>query len=463
MKAMEWFMSNILSLIVNQIVKIVDYTGLQPEHLANRHYEYIKQAKTLRFKSESSLYTEAKMILHFFAFLDLRKINDLSKFSYAYVQEFYAYLATVTSMTGKPLSKSSQRLSYTFFKNFSKWLHEEYPEEAPELSIFQKSPYRRNNDYLKTPFYSDHVLDQIKKSVLNEKDIQTKAYVMILLYYGLRSGDIVSLTRNCLTLSDKDGKYDLHYIDHKQNEKVIIPAIASPVSRVIAELIKNTHSTYKMNKTNQIFLQKDSKGFIKTLGTYQKVRLDRFTKEHNITDDAGNLAKLSSHMFRRTLATNLQSSGVSLETAQMLLNHKHKRTTAKHYIKTKSEDYIEQISKTLDHMQILASVSHVLPSNGTIKPEVALRLSDGYCSNVAMVSDESYMCEHFVKRGNCYGCSKMVTTPEFLPYFYKLVTDKEEELNTKNIYGSHVIRQIKFEMNLLKTLIGKLEELKGLL
>ena len=167
-------------------------------------------------------------------------------------------------------------------------------------------------------------------------------------------------------------------------------------------------------------------------------------------------------MFRRTLATNLHSHGSSLEATQLLLNHKHKRTTLKHYIKTKDEDYIEQISNTLNHMQIIAkdNVKHIVATPESMN-EIMLRLPDGYCTDKLMLTDKSYMCEIFKKRGNCYGCTKMVTTPEFLPYFRNLLKDKSKEIETKSLYDSQIIKHIEFEKDLIETLINKLEKLES--
>lgn len=457
MQVMELQMSKI-SLMTNTIMKIADYSTLKPANIANRHLEYIKQGKELKSKTESSLYTEAKMIHYLFNFLIIKNISDLSLFSYATLQEFYAFLKTTTSKTGAPLSQSSQRLAYTFFKNFSKWLYGYYPDEAPPFSIFMKSHFKRNNENVKTAYFSDNVLNQIKKALLDEEDVYTKAYIIISLYYGLRSSDIIVLQDNCLSVSDKDGKYDLHYVDHKQNESVTIPAIASPVVRAISALIRHTSTYRKQSKINSIFLYVKSYGSIGMLDSYQKPRLDKFVKEHNITDDSGRLIKMTSHMFRRTLATNLQSSGAPIETTQSILNHKHKRTTAKYYIKTKDEDYINQITSTLEHMQIIANTQDITIIQEDFDFQSALRLPDGYCSNKAMAMDAEYMCDTFQKRGNCYGCSKMVTTPDFLPYFKNLVKEKEQEIEAKSIYGSNIIQHIKFEKDLIKMLIEKLEK-----
>jgi integrase len=454
---MEYQMSKI-SLMANNMEKVADYSLLKPANIAKRHFEYIKQGKELKSKTESSLYTEVKMIRYLFNFLMIKNISDLSLFLYATLQEFYAFLKTTSSKTGAPLSQSSQRLVYTFFKNFSKWLYEYYPDEAPPFNIFMKSNFKRNNENVKTEYFSDNVLKQIKKAILNEKDVYTKAYIIISLYYGLRSSDIIALQDNCLSMSDKDGRYDLHYVDHKQNESVTIPAIASPVARAISALIRHTSIYRKLSKINSIFLYVKLYGSIGVLDPYQKPRLDKFVNEHNITDDSGRLIKMTSHMFRRTLATNLQSSGAPIETTQSILNHKHKRTTAKYHIKTKDEDYINQITSTLEHMQVIANTQNIAIIQEDFDFQSALRLPDGYCTNKAMATDAEYMCDTFQKRGNCYGCSKMVTTPDFLPYFKDLVKEKEQEIELKSIYGSNIIQHIEFEKDLIEMLIEKLEK-----
>lgn len=457
MQAMELIMSKI-TLKVSKWDKIIDYTHFRPSNIAMRHYEYIKHSKDLKIKTESSLYTEVKMIHYLFNFLVMKNISDLSLFSYATLQELYAFLKTITSKSGDPLTQSSQRLIYTFFKNFSRWLYEHYPDEAPPFSIFMKSNFKSNNTNIKTTYFSDNELKQIKKALTDEEDVYTKAYIMISLYYGLRSTDIIALQDNCLSMSDKDGKFDLHYTDHKQNENVTIPAIASPVARAISALILHTDSFRKISNTRNIFVYQAHKKMIQTLDPYQTPRLNKFVKKHNIVDDSGRLIKMTSHMFRRTLATNLQSSGAPIETTQSILNHKHKRTTFQYYIKTKDEDYINQITDTLAHMQIMANTQDISILQETSDIKNALRLPDGYCTNKTMAIDSNYMCDTFQKRGNCYGCTKMVTTPDFLPYFRKLIVEKEREIELKSIYGLNIIQHIQFEKDLLEILIEKLEQ-----
>ena len=452
-------MVDFLFLQVGIYEKKVDLSETKPYIVATHFEAYIRHHKDFRKKAESSLYTEVKMMRYLFMFLELKEIVDLADFCYLNMQELFTYLSTTKSKKNKYLSKSSQRLVYTFFKSFAIWLNEYYPTKAPPLNIFEKSPYRSNNDHLKTTYFSDYVLKQIRDGLLKEKDIYTKSYIMVALHYGLRSIDIVALKSDCLQMSDKDGKYDLHYRDHKQNESVTIPAITASVARVIASLIHETAHLRQEASCSEIFVRKDNKGLIRTFNSYQRTRLNRFVKEHQIKNEDDELITMRSHMFRRTLATNLQSSGAPLESTQSLLNHKSKRTTMKHYIKTKKSDYIDQISKTLTHMQTVASSKEISVLLPEIEHTEALRLSDGYCINKTMSTQADYMCDQIKRRGNCYGCSKMVTTPEFLPYFRSLVKDKEKELISKRHYGEHLVKQISFEKDLIQELITRLEDL----
>jgi len=451
-------MQNSLYLQVGDRQKCVDFSTLYPERLARRYAEYILYHKQRQSKTESSLYTEAKMIRYLFDYLQQREICDLSHFHLTQMQTFYTYLKTCKSKQGKLLSQSSQRLVYTFFKNFSFWLDTFYPKEAPPLHIFQKSPYRHNNAHLKTTYFRDSELSQIKQALRNEEDVTTKCYLLISLYYGLRSGDIVTLKSDCLQKNVKDNRYDMHYIDHKQHTSVILPAIASPVCRAIQTLIEKNRSLREEANSEYLFLKKDPHNRIRRFSADQTNLLARFVKKHQILNSQGSPLKITSHMFRRTLATNMQSSGASLESIQTVLNHSSKRTTAKHYIKTKSKDYIDQISKTLEHMQIIASETLPQVSSLLHSPQ-NIRLADGYCTHHSMAEDPAFMCENFIKRGNCYGCSKMVTTPKFLPYFRTLLLQKEEEIEHAKVYGSHLIERIVFEKELIDTLIVKLEAL----
>ena len=437
--------------------KLIDYKGLEPQAILQRHYEYILHLKRMHTKTDTSLYTETKMMAYFFKFLVYKEVRDLSMFSYPLVQELYAFLATTLTKANKPLSQSSQRLVYTFFKSFSKWLHNYYPDEAPSLQIFIKSNFKRNNHTLKTAIISDYVLKQIRNALRIEDDIYAKAYITVLLYYGLRSSDIVSLKEECLKQSPKDNKYDLHYVNLKSKEAVVIPAIELPVYKVLSLLITHTQVLRQRSNYKEIFIKENRQKEVKQFFAYQANLLKRFVKKHTIHHENKAPMHLTANMFRRTLATNLQSSGAPIETTQVMLNHKYKRTTMQYYIKTKEEEYITEVSRLLEHMQILSNTNDIVLLNSDYSEKQSLRLADGYCLNTAMTSDKEYICDIFKKRGNCYGCTKMVTTPEFLPYFKELYSQKEDEIQRESVYGNSLLQHLEFEKELVGALIEKLE------
>ena len=160
---------------VGERKKYVDFTAFYPVPLGKSYAEYILYHIQRKSKTESSLYTEVKMIRYLFEYLRHIGISDLSHFQLAQMQTFITYLKTCKSKQNKPLSQSSQRLVYTFFKNFSFWLDTFYPKEAPALNIFQKSPYRRNNTHLKTTYFRDSELAQIKQGLRNEEEFQRQS------------------------------------------------------------------------------------------------------------------------------------------------------------------------------------------------------------------------------------------------------------------------------------------------
>ncbi|QSZ43192.1 tyrosine-type recombinase/integrase (plasmid) [Sulfurimonas aquatica] len=437
--------------------KYIDYKGVEPQAIVRRHYEYILHLKRVHAKTDTSLYTEVKMMAYFFKFLLYKEVKDLSRFSYPLVQELYAFLATTLTKANKPLSQSSQRLVYTFFKSFSKWLYNYYPYESPSLQIFIKSNFKRNNDTLKTAVISDYVLKQIRNALRVEKDVYAKAYITVLFYYGLCSSDIVSLKEDCLKQSAQDNKYDLYYVNHKSKEAVIVPAIEFPVYKALSLLITHTEVLRLKSSYKEIFIKENKQKEVKLFFAYQADLLNWFVKKHTIHYENKAPVHLTSNMFRRTLATNLQSSGAPIETTQVMLNHKYKRTTMQYYIKTKEEEYITEVSRLLEHMNILSNTNDILLLNSDYSEKQSLRLADGYCLNTTMTSDKEYICDTFKKQGNCYGCTKMITTPEFLPYFKELYSQKEDEIQRESVYGNSLLQHLEFEKELVGALIEKLE------
>lgn len=443
-----------------------DFTTIA-EPFKDRFYEYIKEHKDTRKKKESSLHDEFSFFNeHSAPFMASRGMKSLSEIDIHFIREFTSYLATKHTAKGELLAKSSARRIFSTFKTYAIWLASYYPKEAPNVSLFEPNPFSKGaNDTLKTKPLEDDVLEQFKKAIRKEENVYHKACFSVALYQGLRSEDIMQLEADCLKEdADNKGKYDLYYYNAKADEWMQKRTF-SAVVKALKMLIDETKELRKESGEKRLFIHKIKNGRAK-VGNIERYAfntpnfwLKSFIKSHNITNENGTLAKVHMHQFRSTLLTNMDSEGIDIEIGAHQADHKHSSTTQRYYIHSTDKTYNEQmdiLDKVVDSIGIVDDVSVVDDKEFQSNTD-ALRLDIGYCQDTKMATDDEYVCEYYKSRGNCYGCSKMITTPDFLPYFYDLLKEKEQELKDKSKYGEHVLRQIRFELSLIKVLIEKLE------
>jgi integrase len=444
-----------------------DFTTIE-EPFGVRFYEYIKEQKDTRKKKESSLVLEFTYFKeHSAPFMASRGMKSLSEIDTHFIREFTSYLATKHTAKGELLAKSTARNIFGYLKAYTIWLASYYPKEAPNVSLFEPNPFSKGaNDTLKTKPLEDDVLEQFKKAIRKEENIYHKACFSVALYQGLRSEDIMQLEADCLREdADNKGKYDLYYYNAKADEWMQKRTF-SAVVKALKMLIDETKELRKESGEKRLFIHKidvPQHGIVGNIERYGFMApnqwLKSFIKRHNIINENGTLAKVHMHQFRSTLLTNMDSEGIDIEIGAHQADHKHSSTTQRYYIHSTDKTYNEQmdiLDKVVDSIGIADDVSVIDDVEFQANAD-ALRLDDGYCRDTKMATDDEYVCEYYKSRGNCYGCSKMITTPDFLPYFYDLLKEKEQELKDKSKYGEHVLRQIRFELSLIKVLIEKLE------
>ena len=446
-----------------------DFTTIK-KPFGERFYEYIKEKKDTQKKAESSLLVEFTYFSeHSAPFMASRGMHSLAEIDIQFIREFTSHLATKNTANGKLLAKSSARLIFGNLKTYAVWLSGKYPEEAPNISLFEPNPFSRGaNDTIKTKALEDSVLEQFKKAIRKEDDVYRKVCFSVALYQGLRSEDIMELRADCLIEdADNKGKYDLYYYNKKSSEWRR-KRTSSAVVKALKMLIDETKELRKESKEERTSIHKIKSGRSK-IGDIERFSfmapnqwLKSFIKKHKIVHENGTLVKVHLHQFRTTLLTNMDAEGIDIEVGAHQADHKHSSTTQQYYINSTDKTYNEQMDKLDEIVENIGIVDDV-KSIDDVKFQdniSALRLDDGYCHDTKMATDDEYVCEHYKSRGNCYGCSKMITTPEFLPYFYDLFQEKKEELKEKSQYGEHVLRQIRFELSLIKELIEKLEAMQ---
>jgi len=172
-----------------------------------RFYEYIKEKKDTQKKVESTLHNEFIFFSeHSASFMASRNMHSLAEIDIQFIREFTSHLATKHTAKRTLLSKSSARLIFSTLKTYAVWLLGKYPQEAPNISLFEPNPFSRGaNDTIKTKALEDSILEQFKKAIRKEDNVYHKACFSVALYQGLRSEDIIELRADCL-MEDTDNK-----------------------------------------------------------------------------------------------------------------------------------------------------------------------------------------------------------------------------------------------------------------
>lgn len=176
--------------------------------------------------------------------------------------------------------------------------------------------------------FSEDEVERLLFHLENKEQValRDKTLVYILLYAGLRVGELVNLKiqdLDLLTMSikvvGKGGKY---------REVPLKPEVAE----IIKEYLESDRKDSPYAKSSQLFVTQRS-GKMNT-DTVNKV-LKKLGKSLNMT--------IFPHKFRHTFCTRLLKKGVDLTTVAKLAGHANIQTTASYYINTSREDKQEAV------------------------------------------------------------------------------------------------------------------------
>lgn len=186
-----------------------------------------------------------------------------------------------------------------------------------------------------------------------------------------------------------------------------------------------------------------------------------FIRKHDIRDGDGNLYKLKSHQFRRTLATDMLSKGINLNVIQQVLGHSRPNTTKHYYADIKDKERAE----VFNNIGIIGNINKVdetvIADNEDLSwfkenKDKGARMEDGYCTRPC---GDGKICDRLLKRQKCYTCSRYITTPEYLQAHKSHLSELEKQLEG-NIYGDHYSEHFIPTIEILKEIVRRLEELQ---
>ena len=407
---------------------------------------------------------------YFNAFCRQSGICSLLGLSNDIVDDYRSFLRVYLSpLTGKNLSYCYQYNCFSALKTLVNWCHVFLPDAVPERQIFTGNEYRQVYSRLKIDFIPDEILQAVNEALKSEDNPYLKYGIIILECTGMRIGDLLLLQTNCISEHPIYG-YTISWFDHKNRKRRDNMPVPMECKKAVDRLLSLTEPV-RERATNmeedRLFIYEPKIGNPKkpiitvSKQTFTKWCRD-FSEKHDIRDSGGSIFRIKSHMFRRTLATDMLSKGTNIKVIQEVLGHSSPATTRKYYADVKDADRAEMFSK----IGILGNAQQV--GNAEIPDQSELKWFQGNCTGKARLSDgyctlpikDGKPCGHFLSRQKCYLCSRYITTLEDLEIHKRHLAELQEMLDS-NIFGAHYAAHIVPTTLALKEIIRRLEELQN--
>ena len=295
-----------------------DFSYIHSEEMKTVVKDYVWHCWRVNNGALSSRQWMNRSLQYFMVFAKTNNIYSFKDLNNTVVDLFLSYLRTVISpATKRPLSYKSQKGCLDAVKSVVAWCRVHRPEAVPAMEIFTGNEFPRVNRNVKIEFIPDDVMEQINSALKTEEDPYVKYGIIILASTGMRQGDLRKLRVDCIQPHIISG-YTITWYDHKNRRQRPPMPVRSECAYAVQKLIEHTEPLRKdADPMNKDFLYiyrcpytaKAGQVIVPHKETIN-LWLRRFVKRHNITDTSGELFNLTSHMFRRTLGTDMLSKGV---------------------------------------------------------------------------------------------------------------------------------------------------------
>lgn len=318
-------------------------------------------------------------------------------------------------------------------------------------------------------------------AVHDEKDILTKAGIIIQSQTGLRINEVLSIQKGCVKqFVDNVETYDYMEVTLGKTEKgepiIHKVFINDLVKSVIEELTEVTEPLRQESELKELFLTKSSKLKGKIVvykaDRYGEVKLNSFIERWDIRDNKGNLYPLKSHQFRATFVRELIKRKVSIAMIMKQYAHVSVEMTS-HYL-TLQEEEVKEIYTDM----ILSPESKIA---GLRAKEIRGKLDDMFHGKTQEDIDETInslsksmsfnplptgVCLYDFRRGNCsdgdgcffYNCPNYITEVKFYPILKNELDLLEKEMARLKTLGQEPAWQVQYiKYKSLKPLVDSLE------
>lgn len=331
----------------------------------------------------------------------------------------------------------------------------------------------------KTKPIPEDVFDKILyHAVHDEKDILTKAGIIIQSQTGLRISEVLSICKGCVkSMHDGDKVYDYMEVKLGKTEKgeLIIHKvfINDLVKNVIEELTEATELLRQESGLKELFLLRyNNKIQVVNTGHWDDRRLIHFIERWNIQDNKGNLYPLKSHQFRTTFVRELIKRKVPIAIIMKQYSHVSIEMTA-HYLTLQEEEVKEIYSDMILNPESKIAglrakgIKRKLDNlfHGKTEEEIDIIISD-LSKSMSFNPLPTGVCLYDFRRGNCtdgdgcffYNCPNYITEVRFYPILKQELDLLEKEMARLKELGREPAWQVQYvKYQHLKPLVESLE------
>ena len=453
-----------------------NYIKNEDMNLTVKHYAYYRLGKV---KPQTAFYNINGCVP---AFIEYCNLNNINSFNEIDKNVFFNYALWL-----KEDKKVSSRTGYLYCKVVEEIIKIGQIKgwNVPKTNIFvdftsldlwdTKKALKEN----KTKPIPEDIFDKILQCALKEKNILTKAEIIIQSQTGLRINEVLSIRQGCVYTTNAGYDYMEVSLSKTEkgepiNHKIFINEL---VKNTIAELEEYTKDLREESGLKELFLSKiRSKGNVidvLNIDNFSDKRLPQFIKRWDIRDSKGNLYPLKSHQFRATFVRELIKQKVPIAHIMKQFAHISIEMTS-HYLTLQDEEVKEIYSD-----MILGKDSKIA---GLRAKEIKAKLNEQFRGKTEQEIDDivsnlsksmsfnplpTGVCLYDFRRGNCsdgdgcffYNCPNYVTEVKFYPILKQELDLMEKEMARYKELGqqrSWERQYVKYKY--LKPLVDSLEE-----
>lgn len=450
---------------------IFDYSGIESAEIRNVVKRYIWENYRAGNRTVKGMTEMMRSMRLFSTFCNEKGISSFKELSSEDIDDYMSFLRVrISPHTGRPYAYATQSSHFSALKTIIGWCHAFMPEAVPSKQIFTGYEYRNTYAHkVKIQFIPDDVMDKINDALEDEDNVYLKYGIQILESTGMRIGDMLLLRTDCIAKHPISG-WTITWFNHKSRKEMKNLPISDKCRTAVQSLLEYTADIRQEaddSEKEYLFIYKpkigtNKKSIVRIKKQAFTIWCNSFCENHDVRNSDGKVFRLTTHMFRRTLATDMISKGANLNVIKEVMGHADPATTKRYYADVK-DPYRKEL---FERIGILGNIHAIddsyIQDTGELKwfqenCENRARLSDGYCT-VPIHNGEP--CGRFLSRQKCYMCSRYITTVDDLDT-HKTHLAELEDMLANNIYGEHFASHIKPTVIILREIIRRLEELKS--